>query len=393
MSTLRLAATGDRHIKATRRLSDTEAIMHSFAEHIRDADIDLVFDGGDFFDAKSTAEERNLLRWHLQEIATQCPVYGCKGNHDADRDLDIYEEIRSDNWIEIHDRPRLNDMANRALGGFSLHALPWFDKAHLLRNADPDVTLGEGIDLATQGARSLMQAFRRSAESYRKRGITPLLVSHLMVAGSTTSTGQTLIGQTVEISPSELQALGFELCHLSHIHKRQVWYDGRVAYSGSPERMNFGEPEAKGWNLVTFEDGKFVSNEFVELPARKIELVEVDWTAPDSRMMLDPLESMRADDALVRFRYRVRPEQLHEVDEDKLRKILSDAGAHDVKIEAVLVHQDRVRCEEIALATTTWDKLLAYYASKGIEINDATAERLQSKLATVETPASEEVAA
>ena len=233
-----------------------------------------------------------------------------------------------------------------------------------------------------------MTAFRLSAESYRAKGITPLLVAHLMVAGSVTSTGQTLIGQTVELSPAELHGLGFEYVALGHIHKRQDWYDGRVAYSGSPERMNFGEPEAKGWNLVTFEDGKFVRNEFVELPARKMTLMERDWTGE-----ITELRSVNdVQGALVRFRYKIKPENLHLVDEVELALDLERFGAHEVKIEAVLVHQDRVRCAEIALADTTWEKLAAFYASKGIEINDATAERLQAKLAEAEAPAGVEVA-
>ncbi len=395
MTTFRLAHTGDRHLKATRRLSDTERIMTAFVEQIRDADVDLVFDGGDFFDAKSNAEERNLLAWHLDEIGERCPIFGCTGNHDAPGDLAIFPKLRVNNWMDIHDRPNFDRVTLKSFGDttFALHACPWFDKAHLLRNVDPDTTLAEGIDLATHAARKLMTAFRLSAESYRAKGITPLLVAHLMAAGSVTSTGQTLIGQTVEISPAELHGLGFEYVALDHIHKRQVWYDGKVAFSGSPERMNLGEPEAKGWNLVTFEDGKFVRNEFVELPARKIELIEVDWTDGEAGRVEASMYAL--PDALVRFRYRIKPEDLHRVDETHIAAALRIAGAHDVKIEAVLVHQDRVRCEEIALATTTWEKLVAFWAAKGIEINDATAERLQAKLAEAEAPGAErkEVAA
>jgi hypothetical protein len=131
-----------------------------------------------------------------------------------------------------------------------------------------------------------------------------------------------------------------------------------------------------------------VSNEFVELPGRRIVLLEENWSEG-----IDPnnwLPSNGVDGALVRFRYRVRQENLHLVDETVVERALLAAGAHEVTIEAVLVHEARIRSEEIVSARTTWEKVLAFWQAKGIDPDEATRERVRAKLASIE--AGEEVA-
>ena len=127
-----------------------------------------------------------------------------------------------------------------------------------------------------------------------------------------------------------------------------------------------------------------------EVRERRIVLLEDDTT-----MALDVLSSGVRPGDLVRYRYHVRPEDLHLVDEDAVRRALISAGAHEVKLEPVLVHEARVRSTEIATARDTWDRVRAFWAAKGIAIDDATAERVRRKLEEIETAerAGQEVAA
>jgi DNA repair exonuclease SbcCD nuclease subunit len=206
-----------------------------------------------------------------------------------------------------------------------------------------------------------------------------------MVAGSETSTGQTLIGQTVELAPGEIADIGCEYVALGHIHKRQGW--GNVWYSGSPNRHDFGEVEPKGWNLATITDGKLTDVEFVELPARRIVLIEEDWTAGVGEIPSDDV----TPEALVRFRYRIHPEDLHLVNEEAIEGDLRAHGAYEVKIEAVLVHEARVRSADIASAKDTWAKLTAYWQAAGIDVPETNRIRIREKLDGIENRQREEV--
>jgi len=277
-----------------------------------------------------------------------------------------------------------------------LQALPWFDKAHLVSQLEASVDAEASRLMTIEAARAMLTAYRSEAQRLKDDGVVPIFVSHTMVGGSEVSTGQTIIGTTVELAPSDLLDIGAAYVALGHVHKTQEWFDGRVAYSGSPHRCNFGEPEAKGWRLVTLEDdGSFVSNEFRELPARRMVRIEADLTEDEyaagvagASSLLSYIPPARAPEpirgALVRYRYRVLAEHLHAIDVDALERALLDAGAAEVQLEAVVEHAARARAPEIVEAKSTLDKVQAFFDAKRIDVGVEQAARLQQKLATLE---------
>jgi exonuclease SbcD len=380
----RIAHIADLHADERGRLQDLGQVLDAFLDQARTAAVHLVIVAGDLFERRSLPTERNVIAEFLRRAADIAPVWGCKGNHDAEGDLQIFNRLRTRYQLEIEERvtatpgsARVWDLPNGARAG--LLALSWFDKSHLCASLDPSRDPLATTELTIQAARGLLTAIRAEAQRVRSEGAIPLLAAHVLVAGSETSTGQTLVGTTVELAPGDLADAGAEYVALGHIHKPQGWHGGRVAYSGSPQRNNFGEPEPKGWNLVTFENGRFVESEFVELPARRIVLVETDWTGGVASIPAGAWEG-----ALVRIRFRIRPEDLHLVDELQLERDARAFGAHDVKLEAVLEHQARVRSIEIVSAQSTWEKCLAYWKAKGIEIPEANLARIRAKLDEIE---------
>jgi exonuclease SbcD len=389
----RIAHIADLHADERGRLQDLGQVLDAFLDQARTAAVHLVIVAGDLFERRSLPTERNVIAEFLRRAADIAPVWGCKGNHDAEGDLQIFNRLRTRYQLEIEERvtatpgsARVWDLPNGARAG--LLALSWFDKSHLCASLDPSRDPLATTELTIQAARGLLTAIRAEAQRVRSEGAIPLLAAHVLVAGSETSTGQTLVGTTVELSPGDLADVGAEYVALGHIHKPQGWHGGGVSYSGSPQRNNFGEPEAKGWNLVTFEDGRFVEAEFVELPARRIVLIERDWThgqqLESGTFQLGDVLRDSVSSALVRVRYRIRPEDLHLVDDTRIEQHLRSAGAHDVKLEAVLEHQARVRSIEIVSAQSTWEKCLAYWKAKQMEIPEASLARIRAKLDEIE---------
>ncbi|HET6373225.1 MAG TPA: metallophosphoesterase [Candidatus Polarisedimenticolia bacterium] len=391
MSTLKVAHASDLHCCERNRLDDWIALHQVLVDQVASAGCKLALLTGDLFHAKSTPAERNAMAGFLQKLAEICPVAIIKGNHDAAGDLDIFGQLEAPHPIAVLTRVTTSEdplvyegydfsVGNGKPDDVTVIALPWFDKAHLVAGLDPTVDAEASRNLTIETAQQMLTLLRAQATAARSRGELPILAGHVLVAGSETSTGQTLIGTTVELSPADLLEVGAEYAALGHIHLPQEWHGGRVAYAGSTWAQNFGEDHPHGWRLVTFEDGRFVSSVLQELPSRRIVLLEADCT--EGILSVDD-SSVRTGD-LVRYRYRVRPEDLATVDEDAIVRALLAQGAAAVKLEAVIVQEARVRSEAIVTATSSWEKVEAYLSAKGIEIDEPTRARIREKLAAIE---------
>jgi DNA repair exonuclease SbcCD nuclease subunit len=396
---MRIAQTGDWHIDETKGFDDLARVLDAFIVECRKAAVDAILIGGDMYHPRgvkrSTAREQLFVEDYLKRAAEIAPVIGCRGNHDVDGEVELFNNLAGNNPIWFAERPH-----TYTIRGADILCLPWFDKIHLaasLPAADADA--GETTRRTIAAAQQLLLVLQAQAALTKEAGRIPIGLGHLLVAGSETSTGQILLGETVEISPFDLSQIGCAYFGLSHIHKHQRWFDGRIAYPGSPTRHDCGEPEMKGFCLVDIEGERF-RNDFVELPARGLTLLECDWASDEGRAKLkehgiDPNTfALGAGDqirgALVRLRYRIRAEDLHLVDEDLIEKIFKADGAIDVKVEADIQHEVRIRSQEITLARSVFEKVTAYWASKSIDVDEATRARVREKLASLETPATKE---
>lgn len=383
---LTLAHTSDLHVCEHLRPADLIVVLNAFLADVKAQAVDLIVIAGDLFDRRSTPEERIVLAEFLQEAASIAGVFIVKGNHDVAGDLTIFGRLETHLPLVVMDRPTLPEGA-RVHGRFGIIALPWADKSHFVSHLDAGVDSEKTRLMTIEAMETLLVGLHAEASRLRAEGFVPILVSHLMVAGSVTSTGQVMQGVGIELTPYAIQEIGCEYAALGHVHKSQSWFDGRVSYSGSPVRQNFGESEPKGYNLVSFnEDGSFAGLEFRPLPAREILLLEADWTqtAGQGDAICTPGQLAEIKGALVRFRYRIGAGQLHTVDEDTLRRFLLDHGAAEVKLEAVVQHETRVRSESIGASKSIADKLQAYFDAKGMSITPEQQARLADKVTTIE---------
>jgi len=387
VSQLRIAHASDLHCCERMRLDDWIALHGTMVGQIAQAKCHLALLTGDLFHARSTPAERNAMAGFLQHLASVCPVAIVKGNHDAAGDLNIFAELETRHAVRIMDRPLVARLATPA-GACAVIGCPWFDKAHLVAGLDAAVDVEQSRNLAIAAARQMLTVMRAHAAEARATDFIPIFAGHLMVGGAETSTGQVLIGTTVELSPADILDVGCEYAALGHIHKAQSWFGGKVAYAGSTWRQNFGEAEAKGWWLVGLDDGVFTQSCFVELPARRIVLLEDDATTA-----LDVLSSGVQPGDLVRYRYHIHADQLRRFDADGVRAAILLAGAADVTMEAIIEQEVRQRAPEIVSARDSMAKVDAYLRAKGIEIDEPTRERIRQNLAAIETRLREEVAA
>jgi len=400
---LLFGCTGDSHFDEHGDLDSNVRVHHSMLDAMAERGVNVLLHAGDIHHKLSSPAVRNAVADFLQRATSHFPVVLVRGNHDPLGDLDIYRKLQTVHPLHVVDRARWVELDLEVAGARRLVdvcCLPWFDKAGIVAGLQ-DASI-EFSNEATIAAARQMLSVLDAHESVP--GAVRVGVGHPLIGGSQVSTGQTLLGQSVELSPADLDRMRCVFWSLGHIHKHQEWNDGAQGYSGSPDRHNYGEPEEKGWRLLTvrpnaeaFAGGDLLPPEFVTLPARRLVLAELDWTTPEAIALLtagDMAELVRGIDAhdlaRVRVRYTIAEEHAGLVSKGAIAALLLNSGAEEVKLDPVTVRTQRVRSGEISKASSTWDQLLVWLRSVEADpdaMDPAELARLEALVAEIDQAA------
>src|SRR5258706_8794364 len=137
----RLAHISDTHVCDRLRPQDLGHILKLFVMAAEKERVDVIVHAGDFFDRRSTPEERNHLADFLRSAAEVAPVFGVRGNHDTPEDLELFNWLQTKHVVRIQESPTAPGEFFAAYRAdrkqpFALIGLPWFDKAHLVSGLD-----------------------------------------------------------------------------------------------------------------------------------------------------------------------------------------------------------------------------------------------------------------
>lgn len=161
--------------------------------------------------------------------------------------------------------------------------------------------------------------------------VPAVLVAHLSVAGATYGSERgVMIGRDTVILLSALTDPVWDYVALGHIHKHQSLHNGYppVVYSGSLERIDFGEErEPKGFCWVQLRRRE-TTWRFVEVNARPFVTIEADLREAENPLAIlrDAVGRRDIRDAVVRVILRMRPEQEKQVREADVRRLLEGAA-------------------------------------------------------------------
>jgi exonuclease SbcD len=412
---VRIAHTADWHLDERLDLDDTIRVLHALTDQLleihEERPFDVIVHAGDVYDRRSTPEVRLIAADVFRDLANLAPVVIVKGNHDAPNDLHLFSKLRAKHRITVAES--LAEIAIPPRGGMwdnpeawrgqavgYVLAVPWFDKAQAVSSLEratgiPASSIREGDATVAAEALAILRAYVQARREVW--GLAPVVaVGHLMIGGATTSTGQTLIGHGVEFAPGELQDVGVGTWLLGHVHQHQAHGSGAskaVCYSGSVNRLNYGEPEEKGWlewkiNPQLPDDEVAAARcagghirVFHPLPARRLEFVEM-------RPAVEPDTILGASDvsgAHVRVRVRGTAEELAGVREVELEQRFKLAGAASVKVELVTEHATAVRSETVGKATDNWERFEAYAEAVGWDLDPDEVDDLKARLVELET--------
>jgi exonuclease SbcD len=264
-------------------------------------------------------------------------------------------------------------------GPIQVITLPWLTRSTLLTRPDAEgLSMGEVNQMLGDRLRVALEGEIRQLNPQ----IPTVLLAHAMVDTACYGAERFLaVGKGFTVPLSLLSRPCFDYVALGHVHRHQVLGEQPpVVYPGSIERVDFSEEkEEKGFVLVQLEQGN-TTFEFCPLPVRAFRTIEVDVSGVEvpQEHLLQALPSDLIQDAVVRLVYRLRTDQMDQIDSAALHQALSPA--HSYTIHPELISQlSRPRLPELQVGNHREPlEVLKTYLSSREDLQDLQAEIIQA---------------
>lgn len=312
--------------------------MDEMIDLAKQREVDLVIFAGDAFKTRNPNPTfQREFAYRILDLAEVAPVVMLIGNHDLHptrlkaSSIEIYDTLRVPNvWVAGEYEGRVIPTKN---GDVYVAAAPYPVRQRLL---ELDATLGRTvaqIDELLQ--RELGKILDQLAEEADSHGDLPrLLTGHFTVGGATVgSERQIMLGRDIAVNLGDLADERWDYVALGHIHKHQNLTHGRdgvppVVYSGSIERIDFGEEnDPKGCCFIELSRNA-TTWEYVRLQAREFVTVWADLRRSDNPTQdaADLIKRHRLRDAIVRMHVQLHQEQESAFNEPLIREVFRQAG-------------------------------------------------------------------
>lgn len=335
------------------RLEDFVASLTLCIDRAVNEPADLVLFGGDAFpDATPPPNVQQAFARQFRRLADAgIPTVLLVGNHDqhtqgqGGASLAIYRSLAVPGFT-VGDRIETHRISTKN-GDIQIITLPWLTRSALLTRQETEgLSMAEVGRLLIDRLAVVLEAEIRQLDS----DLPTVLLAHVMVDTATYGAERFLAaGKGFTIPLSLLSREAFDYVALGHVHRHQILSQNPlVVYPGSIERVDFGEEnEEKGycWIEIAKGDTKF---EFCPLPARPFRTIQVDVCDSDRPQaeLIKAIAKSNITGAITRLIYRIKPEQLAQLDMNALHQALSEA--HNYAIAPEVVSQlERARLPEL----------------------------------------------
>jgi exonuclease SbcD len=334
------------------RLLDFLATLDQVVDFALTNDVDLVLFAGDAYKSRdpSQTHQREFARRIARLSQEGMPVFLLVGNHDiphiASRAtaLEIFPTLAVPN-VTVGDRLDTYRVQTRN-GLIQIIALPWIRRSAFLAREE---TRNLSIDQINQQLQDRVTNLLAWQIQSLDPMIPAVLTAHVSLNTAKTSSEQSmLLGQDPVIMQSAIAHPSLDYVALGHIHKHQVLAQNpHVAYSGSLERVDFGEEnDVKGFCLVdidpTAPQGQHLTDfRFQPVDARSFLTIDVT-VAPDQDPTEEALKAIarkQVEGSIVRVKVTMPQEVEAQLREDEVRKALD--AAHFVTPIVRDVQRDR----------------------------------------------------
>jgi DNA repair protein SbcD/Mre11 len=385
------------------RIRDFLNRLDEVVDYALDHEADLIIFAGDAFKTRDPdpTQQREFAK-RIKKLADQIPVFMVVGNHDIPgmaaraTSIDIFGALEVPNII-VGRKPGSQVIETRR-GPVFLGWMPFPVRNRLLAQEDHRGVSIEELDRRVEALvnEELAALARQAAEHDMPR----VLAGHFSVSGATYGSERSvMLGRDLVIQKSALADPTWDYVALGHIHKHQnlttneTGQGGRgagerseqrippIVYSGSLERIDFGEEvEEKGFCWLHLERGA-TAWEFIRVHARPFRTIKVDAREEDdpTAAVLETLQARNIEGAVVRLLIRLREGQESALRRREIENALTKAE----NIAAITTEVEResrlIGAGESAEALTPLEWTERYFASK-----NKSPERIQKLLKAAE---------
>ena len=366
---MKLLHIGDPHF-SVKYLDKCLAVSRQIESIAQEKKPDLISIPGDLQDRLLTVEEGSAyseMLQHIQNLAEIAPIAILYGNetHDPAGSLEPIKLLKTKFPIHISDYPETlylysSDMFERDIR-FSkdvyegtvkptctIHQLCYPTKEFLLRNQEGDLQIDNINQIVLGHLRNIFIGFR----SKNIEGIPTIFTAHINVGGARLSNGQSIHGQDIIVSTSDLELIGYDYGALNHIHLPQE-INSRTHYAGSTHPCDWGETEWKSVNIAEIH-GETMIVDKIRLDIVR-PMVKHNCQLIEGVIIPDPEEPLLDwQDADLRIIVTMDEEQRITYDEEVVKRFYP--GAFSYKIDPETIHTEHSRSENISKATTLTDQ-------------------------------------
>jgi len=320
------------------RLTDFLATLDEVVDYALDNNVDLVLFACDAYKSRdpSQTHQREFAKRISRLSQAEMPIFLLLGNHDlphvASRAtaLDIFDTLAVPN-VTIGDRLDTYLVQTRS-GPLQIVALPWIRRSAFLAREE---TRSLTIDQINQQLQERVTNLLAWQTERLDTAIPALLTAHVSLNTAMTSSEQSmLLGRDPIIMQSALAHPSLDYIALGHIHKHQVLSQNPyIAYSGSLERIDFGEEkDDKGFCLINLDPSRpqgqrlvdFTFNHVKARPFLTID-VKVDANQDPTQEALKAIARRHVAGAIVRVKIAMPQEVEALLREGEVRNALTSA--------------------------------------------------------------------
>lgn len=279
--------------------------------------VDLFLFSGDAYKTAhpSQTQQKLLFQCFMRLYKAGIPIVIVIGNHDNPLSfgkahaLDIFGAMPFDG-LHVIAKPTILHLQTKN-GPLNIVGIPWPTRNTIaIANKHLHATATEITHYISQAVVAIIKNFAAQLDP----AIPAVLAGHLTVANGIFSGSEkrAVYGTDPLFLPSELAINPFDYVALGHLHRYQnLTPHGypAVIYSGSPERIDFGErKDEKGFCLVSIPSKNNATHEFIKTPTRpfiqldiKLEQNNISFT----QQIIHAISQQIIENAVVKIIYEV----------------------------------------------------------------------------------------
>lgn len=304
------------------RLLDFYKALNFCIDVALEKEVDFFLFSGDAYKTThpSPTQQKLLMECFFRLYSKNIPIIIVVGNHDNPlsfgkaTSLDIFNNIPVDGF-HVVTKPETIQLTTKS-GPVNIVGIPWPTRNNItISKKHAHKSAGEITEYLSSAVGSIIQNMADKLDPT----IPAVLASHLTVSSGVFSGSEkrAVYGTDPVLLPSQLAIQPFDYVALGHLHRYQdlnkKGYPS-VVYSGSPERVDFGErKEEKGFCLVEVPEKNKATHQFIHTPTRKFIQIETalsaDSEADQTEQIITEIKRHNIQDAVVKIVYKV-PENI-----------------------------------------------------------------------------------